>query len=473
VFLFLLIVYARYKTEQATDRIFTQVIQLCLPASLMESSSSSYVGQFGPATIVRITKERSRQYVRCLIFLFLTVTLGFLLDPFHGVSNYDHSKLDGQGRSFLKKSSNTHGSVVSTSSSSDPWSLRCDWGNLDLMSPFANQMSAHQRNCSLPLVQFEQRDEIGIGSDLHVWTQALCNAMELQRRLYTPTPWEDAGPNGTCNSGGTAQSAINCLFPRAELLCPHDVTLITSSSNNTSNIPWLPLYGVHGHLIKGRGFRKSGKAGVPDQWACNRTLSRGNYSRVDVRTAGIEYLFSKITADVVREAKRQLMATFPDGVPRDLITVHVRWGDKRREMELVSIENYTLAIQNLLEHRPTTTNSRVNIFLATEDPRAAQQFRKVANRLNWTLFVDPYVDEMKSYYRTGTNNNPKMTKELQGRPAISALVSLLLSLEANYYVLTTKSNWSRMINELRQAVIDPRCGNCTVMTDLSPDIGWR
>jgi hypothetical protein len=282
--------------------------------------------------------------------------------------------------------------------------------------------------------------------------------MHLKSRLWTPTPWSSAGPNGTCN-GGKEQSAMNCLFPKAELRCPHDVAL-TSRSRTRRNISRLPT------ALAPADER------MPDRSGCDQTLSRGNYKLVDVRTAGIEYLFSRVTTDVIREAERYLESMFPTGVPHDLITVHVRWGDKvLEEMERVSLEDYSSAVQKLLTRRPN--GSPVNIFLATEDPQAAEQFRAMAKSLNWTVHVDPYVEEMKPYYRKGLNNNPLMTKDLQGRPTINALASLLVSLEANYYVLTTNSNWSRMMNELRQAVIDPRCGNCTVMIDLSPGEGWR
>jgi hypothetical protein len=44
--------------------------------------------------------------------------------------------------------------------------------------------------------------------------------------------------------------------------------------------------------------------------------------------------------------------------------------------------------------------------------------------------------------------------------------SLLVAMEANYFVLTTASNWSRLMNELRKNFVEPRCNNCTLMVDL-------
>jgi hypothetical protein len=61
-----------------------------------------------------------------------------------------------------------------------------------------------------------------------------------------------------------------------------------------------------------------------------------------------------------------------------------------------------------------------------------------------------------------------LAKKLKGRPGLVALASVLVAMQADDYVLTTKSNWSRLINELRKNVLDPRCGDCTRLVDLAP-----
>lgn len=60
----------------------------------------------------------------------------------------------------------------------------------------------------------------------------------------------------------------------------------------------------------------------------------------------------------------------------------------------------------------------------------------------------------------------RTARESTGAAGSTALVSLLLSLEARFYVLTTGSNWSRLINELRLSRVAPSCGGCTDMKDL-------
>ena len=68
--------------------------------------------------------------------------------------------------------------------------------------------------------------------------------------------------------------------------------------------------------------------------------------------------------------------------PQDLITVHIRWGDKGTEMELASVEEFIGAVRELLRRRRTLVP--VNVFVATEDPRATHEFRQAAP-LNWTV----------------------------------------------------------------------------------------
>ena len=62
--------------------------------------------------------------------------------------------------------------------------------------------------------------------------------------------------------------------------------------------------------------------------------------------------------------------------------------------------------------------------------------------------------------------NPIVAKKMDGKPGLIALGSLLVAMEANDFVLTTGSNWSRLINELHRNVLDPRCNNCTRLIDL-------
>ena len=94
----------------------------------------------------------------------------------------------------------------------------------------------------------------------------------------------------------------------------------------------------------------------------------------------------------------------------------------------------------------------MHIYLATEDPTAVRAMR--ANMpLHWKLYVDPNVREFSKYRQRGYNGNVRMIKAQRGTPALSGLASLLITMEANDFVLTTASNWSRLMNELRRFIV--------------------
>jgi hypothetical protein len=65
-------------------------------------------------------------------------------------------------------------------------------------------------------------------------------------------------------------------------------------------------------------------------------------------------------------------------------------------------------------------------------------------------------------------NNNINAERTKGKSGLITLGSLLVAMEANNFVITTKSNWSLLMNELRENVVEPRCKGCTQMVDLRP-----
>jgi hypothetical protein len=321
--------------------------------------------------------------------------------------------------------------------------LRFDWTSLKPLSPLAKAIEEHQNDCRLPQANFWFRNRFGLGSDIHVYSQALCNAIEAgTHRVATISDWiwvdqqvcEASRPDRT-------SSPMLCYFPSSEPPCPkHDNT----------------FHALH-NLTRGRGRIGNQCQALTDK-----------HGIPAFRAASTEFLFTRISQAVQNEAIRQLQLVFKghDRVPTGLITVHIRWGDKGDEMKLVSIESYIDGVRQLLLQQGHHQDP-VRIFLATEDPDAVQAFQNAAPD-NWTIYVDHYFHEMLPHRRTTYNGSPLMSKDLHGRPGLVALGSLLVSMEANAWVLTTNSNWSRLMNEIRQSIVDPRCGNCTTMIDLSP-----
>merc|ERR1711879_325865 len=138
------------------------------------------------------------------------------------------------------------------------------------------------------------------------------------------------------------------------------------------------------------------------------------------------------------------------------------------EMKLVSMKDYVNAVRNITANR---FRKSVNIYLATEDPKAATSFIQNSDS-DWNIYVDRTIqlekgirpiDEHEIRYKKMDSKMATESKGLIGRYVMAAFV---IAVEADDYVLTTKSNWSRLMNEVRLSVIDKMCGNCTNMIDL-------
>jgi len=140
-------------------------------------------------------------------------------------------------------------------------------------------------------------------------------------------------------------------------------------------------------------------------------------------------------------------------------------------MDLAPVSEYVEAVSRILVDRggdgQGNNNSTANIYLATEDPKAAAEFL-AAVPSGWTVYTDRTVAELGAFRPPKGNRASWTARNTQGRAGLVALASLLVALEADAFVLTTASNWSRLMNQLRRNVLDPRCGNCTRMIDLRP-----
>ena len=76
---------------------------------------------------------------------------------------------------------------------------------------------------------------------------------------------------------------------------------------------------------------------------------------------------------------------------------------------------------------------------------------------HWDVYIDQYYVGMLSYRLTYGESNVHRyaATDLSGENGWIALGSLLFAIEANDFVLTLASTWSRLMNELRKNVFDP------------------
>lgn len=407
------------------------------------------------------------------------------------------STVEDQDKVKLLKQPITADNTNVTSGDSCGGRLRRDWSNpASTLSPLAREIAANQENCSWPVAAFSMDNDYGLGSHLYLWSQAVCNAHERGHRVRTINPtwlWMD---QAHCNAEEAAvQSPFLCYFPSMEYHCSAgysggDIAKNSNNSNETMvhrGEPIVPPYNV----TNPRNAKQR----------CRRIAHGGDAGLADFRSAAIEYIFRRVSPLVIREAERQMNLIFATTVnnnnnnsntngggiiPDDLITVHIRWGDKFWEMDLAPIEEYVAAVAQLVQRgdrqtQPLThanafhnSNNNIdinhtvaNIYLSTEDPRAAAEFIKAAP-VGWNIYMDRTVVELNEFRPPKGNRASWTSRNTRGRAGLVALGSLLIALEANSFVLTTGSNWSRIIDHLRRRVLDPQCGNCTRVIDLRP-----
>lgn len=350
--------------------------------------------------------------------------------------------------------------------------LRRNWLHNPPLSDVAIEIESHQSNCSLPLATHHFDNTFGLGSHIILWGQALCNGMETQYRMRSHAPkwlWLD---QEHCDMQNQANlSPMLCYFPASENRCSdvHQTTHVVADKKDSSSITTAKISNDVNVSLNITDPR------VQKHWC--ELAKESEESRAKIRAASTEYLFQSLSPLVVREAKRQIGIIFPNGiVPEDLVTVHVRWGDKFWEMDLPPIQEYIDAVNTILSGKSSTLDggntttanaTTANIYLATEDPKAYQEFM-AAKPHGWNVYADITLLEINAFRPPKGNRASWAARNTKGRAGLVALASLLVAMESNMFVLTTKSNWSTIMNHLRTNIVNPRCGNCTKMIDLRP-----
>ena len=256
-----------------------------------------------------------------------------------------------------------------TAAVSRPGKLRFDWTNMSLTSPMAKTIQAHMNNCSLPLGAFHMRNRMGLGSDLHVWSQVLCNAMDEHVRVWSLLPWQWRDEH-VCDSSDA--SSLSCYFPTAELLCEGDSKVIQGNATKLHEIS-SPYNKERCPSILGKDATKT---------------KIGNF-----RAAAMEYLFRNVSPALVQEAERQFNIIFPEGnVPQNLITVQIRWGDKKKEMKLLPAEDYVKGVQEILEQRRDShVGAQCRFSWQPKIQRQYKPFKKLHQKNGTYIWINTFM----------------------------------------------------------------------------------
>ncbi|CAI5531711.1 unnamed protein product [Closterium sp. Naga37s-1] len=124
-------------------------------------------------------------------------------------------------------------------------------------------------------------------------------------------------------------------------------------------------------------------------------------------------------------------------VPRALVSMHVRMGDKGREMRVAGVGEYVRLLLRVRRHDP---HARF-VWLATEMQPVVEQLTGMGG---WTWFTTA-VPRM-----AGNDSMPAYERALGvQRSTDNAFVNLLLAGEADYFIGALGSSWSFLLDALR------------------------
>lgn len=292
-----------------------------------------------------------------------------------------------------------------------PWDIDTTW---------TSAIESHQnRPCTDAWIMVSV-DQGGFGADLHVWTANLAAALEAGKPIVTQASLSKPGvsqyPFG--NSSGchiiNDDGGIGCFFDdRARCDSGYNFQL-----NPQGDIYRMPL----------------------DQMKLPPNF---NGSISDWRREAVTFLFMRARPWLLDHAcseRSRMEFEVPD------ITLHIRWGDKWKEMRLVPMQYYIDKI-----HHVVTTFSYppdVKIFVMTEDYRALDAFRALADP-RWKVQV--YAPALFPRSIDLHADSPRAVSATGHDVSTSSLVAMFMCLEAKHYIGATGSNWARLMNELRQS----------------------
>ena len=342
--------------------------------------------------------------------------------------------------------------------------LRHNWSGRLAHSEGARQLVARQTDCSKPQVVTPMKSS-GMGSDLHMWSEAMHNAHNAGASLVVQGKWKWEDEH----------LCANTVEPKVTLSCYFD---------NTRPCPLnsLPLEGA----VRQPLFSP------PEEFNQSISIAEGERLIQPRRTAAMEMLFSNVSGTIINRTEHAAAHVFGSfGSPDQMITVHIRWSDKGRESNLQDIDKYIKGVETLVEKH--SIPSPVSIFVMSEDVSALAAFKGAAAQqhgvvldslsamLDWQIFHYDYDDPAAiASHQAGELNAMDSSTTLEQKEELFytfgkdkadiqgawSLITLLLSLESQYFVLTTASNWSRLVNELRETITDVDCGGCTDVVDL-------
>eukprot|EP01065_Artemidia_motanka_P052519 TRINITY_DN9508_c0_g1_i2.p1 TRINITY_DN9508_c0_g1~~TRINITY_DN9508_c0_g1_i2.p1 ORF type:complete len:483 (+),score=162.92 TRINITY_DN9508_c0_g1_i2:276-1724(+) len=283
----------------------------------------------------------------------------------------------------------------------------------------------------------------GLGADLHTYAQALMFAVKTGRVLVVDTEavWWYAADRDP--------SSIECFFLPPSNCTLDDAADVVTLLPRHLGIQWSPRYRKMLPASKRRPIRKDGPRSVGnpidrlvgdvsnafDSSPYPEWVELGYQWRVG---QAVRYLLRHPQPWFRQRYNEWVRQTFPGGPPAKMIGIHVRHGDKHKEMKLLPLSAYMRAAERMRREDPSLRD----VFVSTEDPQVLVDARAYVPRwrFHWTEHV------------RSNEGSPKDYAMLIGPSTLAEISFVNLFMQAElctHWVGTDKSNWNRLINEMR------------------------
>lgn len=303
-----------------------------------------------------------------------------------------------------------------------------------------NQHPTDCASSSFLLYASDGAGEHGIGSTLHVATWFLAKAIELDRVLiFVPTPKGPWTQGKFCEGYTTLH---DCYFKSTSSCSYADVV----GDLDLSSVPQLNLSAdqQHFHMIQSDiGLPIMDTSLVPPKLLALLDSSSVPQDRMYFwfRAQAVAFIVrpnDRTMKQIQDRKQQQSWVRVPDGA----ISVHIRHGDKGTEMQLVPDLDYVQKAEELVAHY---SHLQRVIFLSTEDPKSVAYFKALQNWTTLSLEVPRPMDGVYSPLEFARKIGPD-------EEMLNSLTNLDLALDCSAWVGTIKSNWNRLIEELRSTV---------------------